>query len=506
MLFPMKRLFLAASAGALLLASVTACSGPGTSRDGTLTFAAPTAATTMDPDLLPLRQMSMYDTPVYDTLTALSHDETVQPRLATAWTSGKDAAGPYLDLTLRAGLKFPDGTPFTSRTVAANIARSQNLPKSTNRASLAGVQTQTLGDYKVRLHSANGVGALPRLFAGPTGMMISDKAIADKEDLSGQAAGIGPFTLKSVQPSRVVYAKTPGYWDPKAAAVDTLVIEYLADDAKLNAVRSGAIDVTILPNDMVKPAESAGYTVEQSLGAENYTFSINSAIKPFDDPRVREAVNLALDRARICTGLLHGNCEATGQIMGAGTTAFDPNLGLNKFPYDPERAKALVAEAGATGAHVDIATVAGNKTFEQLATILQQQLEAVGLKASVVPLAPPQVVSRFTQAKDIAIAFGATGNAFDPSESIERYVLPTGLYNPGKASVPGVAQLAAAAKMETDQTKRTEDYREISGMIDSSSFLIPVLTPKTAYVIAPYVTGWQMPWAPSFPDFRGVSG
>ncbi|MGW5383591.1 ABC transporter substrate-binding protein [Nocardia sp. NPDC003963] len=503
----MKRLALVAVTGMLTLGSSIACSvGPGMSADGTLTFAAPIAATTMDPDLLALRQMAVYAAPVYDTLTALGADEAVQPRLATAWQSGTDATGPYLDLTLRSDLQFADGTPFTADTVAANISRSQSLPGSANRASLTGVSTEPLGELKVRLRAARGVGALPRVLAGPAGMMISDKAIAESADLSRQSAGIGPFTLASVQPNRVVFEKTENYWDPGAAAVDTLEIVYLSDDAKLNAVRSEAVDVTVLPNDMVELAETAGYVVEQGLGTENYIFSINTSIEPFGDPRVREAVNLSLDRGRICTGLLHGNCEPTGQIMGAGTAAYDRGLGTDAFPYDPDRARALVAEAGAVGAHVDIATVAGNKTFEQLATILQQQLQSAGLQANVVPLAPPQVVGRFTAEKNVAIAFGGAGISHDPSESIERYVLPTGLYNPGGSEIPKVVELAAAAKRETDQGRRIEDYREISGLIGPGSFIVPVLTPKTAYVVAPHVTGWKMPWSPSFPDFRGVSG
>ena len=120
------------------------------------------------------------------------------------------------------------------------------------------------------------------------------------------------------------------------------------------------------------------------------------------------------------------------------------------------------------------------------------------------PLAPPQVVSRFTVDKDVAIAFGATGNAYDPSESVQRYVLPDGLYNPGGFKDENIIQAAAEALKETDQEKRTQIYRKMSAMIGPESFLAPILTPQTAYVISEDVTGWKAPWAPSFPSFRGV--
>ncbi|CAM3332654.1 ABC transporter substrate-binding protein [Nocardioides dubius] len=497
--------------GALALSVLTACGGgtgggSDSKADDKLVFAATFAHTTLDPDLMPLRHMQLYGAPAYDSLLFLDGDEEIQPMLATEWKAGEDATGPFLDLTLREGLTFDDGTPFTSATVAANVKRSQELEGSTNASVLAGVTVEETDETHVRLRNPAGVGALPRTLASIGGMMISDKAIADKVDLTETEAGIGAFNLKSVQPNRVVYEANPDYWDDSAAAVETLEITYLADDAKLNAVRSGEVDVTVLPEKLTKTAEDAGYKIVRSSGAENYTFSLNTTMKPFDDPRVREAAAISLDREAICEGVLEGACVTNGQVMGAGTKAFDKDLGLKNFPYDIERAKKLISEAGAKGAKVEIVTVAGNSVFEQLATVFQAQLKEIGLDAKVLPVAPPEVVSRFGIEKDVAIAFGAIGNAIDPSESLARYLLPGGLYNPGGYVMPEIVDLAAQGLKEPDQAKRVEIYRELSGKLPVDGLLIPMLTPTTAYVIGEHVEGWQDPWAPSFPTFRGVSG
>lgn len=481
-------------------------SAPAAQGDGKLVFAATFAQSTLDPDLMPLRQMWMYTAPAYDSLTFLDGNEEVQPMLATEWSTGSDASGPYLDFTLRDDATFADGTRFSAATVAANISRSQTLQGSTNAGLLRGVTVEETDATHVRLRSPNGVGALPRVLAGAAGMMISEKAIADAADLTTASAGVGPFVVDSVQPNRVVYKKAEGYWDADAAAVDTLEIQYLADDAKVNAVRSQDVDITILPERQVSIAEQSGYVIERAMGAENYTFSVNSTMKPFDDARVREAVNLSIDREAICEGVLSGACEPTGQFFSAGTKQYDKDLGLKNFPFDLAKAKSLVREAGATGAKVEITTVAGNSVFEQLATVFQAQLNEIGLAATVAPLAPPQVVGRFTVQKDIAIAFGATGNAFDPSESLGRYALPTALYNPGGFSVEAINTLAAEGLMESDQAKRDDIYRKLSAEVKPDGILIPIMTPETAYVIGPQVSGWETPWAPSFPNFRGVSG
>lgn len=501
-----RRMAIAAAAVLALTAACGPNEGGAKADDGVLKVGAAFAQTTLDPALLPLRQMAMYTAPLYDSLTFLASDESVEPLLATEWTPGSDGKGPYLDMTLRSGLAFPDGTPFTSKTVSANVKRSQTLKGSTNAPQLAGVTVEERGTDEVRFRAKDGVGALPRVLAGTAGQMISDKAVASGADLTRTAAGIGPFTLERVQANRVVYAANDKYWDKKAAAARTLEIDYLADDAKLNAVRSGDLDVAILPEKMVKPAETAGYKIERSLGSENYVFSFNTAMKPFDDIRVRRAVNLALDRDAICKGLLDGKCAPNGQFFGAGTKAYAEDIGLKLVGFDLAKAKSLVTEAGAAGAKVEIVTVAGNQVFEQLATIVQEQLKKIGLEATVSAVAPPQVVSRFTAEKNVAMAFGATGNAFDPSDTLDRYGLAKGLYNPGGLKNAEVEKLAGDALRETDQAERMKIYQKISGAVTESMLNVPVLTPETAYVIAPGVTGWKAPWAPSFPSFRGVKG
>lgn len=495
-------------ASAVLTLGLTAACGGGpasSSEDGVLKFGAVLAHTTLDPDLLPLAQMSSYVSPLYDSLTFLASDESVQPLLATEWETDEDDDGPYLDMTLREELSFSDETPFTADTVIANVERSQEVEGSTNAGDLAGTTVEAIDTHQVRFRNEDGVGALPRLLAGPAGMMISDRAIEDGTDLTEEAAGIGPFTLTNIQPNRVVYTASEDYWDEEAAGTETLEIQYMADDAKLNAIRSGELDLTILPQKMVPSAEDAGYETEHSLGAENYTFSFNTELEPFDDERVREAVSLSLDQQAICDGLLEGECVPTGQFFSAGSNAYNPDIELENFPFDMDRAQELITEAGAEGAEVEIVTVAGNQVFEQLATMVQGQLDEIGLDVSVTPVAPPQVVSRFTAEKDVAMAFGATGNAYDPSVTLTRYGLVDGLYNPGGLENPEVEELAREALMETDQEKRTEIYQEISGLFDASGLVTSVLTPESVYVISPDVEGWESPWAPSYPSFRGLS-
>lgn len=511
----MKRAFKLIGLAAATTLALSACSGTtengggaesAPEGDGKFVFAAPLAANTLDPDLMTVAQMAPYALTAYDSLLFLNPDETVSPLLAESYDFGEDDQGHYLELALQQGLTFEDGTEFTSRTVELNIERSQTIEGGTHQGVLGPVTVEVIDDYTVRLHHPDGVGHLPRMLSGHTGAMISDKAIEDGTDLTSTSAGIGPYKVESSEPNRVVYTQTENYWDPEAQGSESIEILYMADDAKLNAVRAGEVDVALLPPAMVSVGETAGYNIEIVTGAENYTFNFNTEMAPFDDPRVIEAMSLALDREAICDGLLDGYCEPNGQFFGAGTEAYDSEIGLSQAPYDMERAKQLIEEAGATGAKAEIVTVAGNQVFLQLAEVIQQQYNEAGLDITVSPVPPPQLVGRFTVEKNAAIAFGATGNSYDPWESVNRYGLPTGLYNPGGTVNDYLVEGAAAAMIETDQTKRNDIYREMSSKYIDSTHMVPVMTPQSLFAVAPHVEGWEDPWAPSFLSLRGVKG
>src|SRR5699024_12347904 len=165
-------------ASAVLTLGLTAACGGGpasSSEDGVVKFGAVLAHTTLDPDLLPLAQLSSYVSTLYDSLTLLAADEGVQPLLATEWETDEDDDGPYLDMTLREDLSFSDETPFTADTVIANVERSQEVEGSTNAGDLAGTTVEAIDTHQVRFRNEDGVGALPRLLAGTDGLMISDR-------------------------------------------------------------------------------------------------------------------------------------------------------------------------------------------------------------------------------------------------------------------------------------------------------------------------------------------
>lgn len=477
---------------------------PSGERSGELVLGMGFANSTMDPDLLPLQHMSTYLDPVYDALVRLDSEENPHPRLAESWEFGEDNGVPHLDVTLQDGLTFPDGAEFTAETVVANVERSVGLEGSTNAAWFAGVTVDVLDDLQVRFASEGGVGQLPRVLAGPAGMMISQTAIADEMDLTEGAAGIGPFTLASYEQNRLVYEANDDYWNPDDAAVDRIEIVYMPDDAMLNAVRAQEVDVTLLPVRMRPTIEEAGYETVSGPGDHGTFYVVNPDLPPFDDPRVREAVSLAIDREGFCASVWDGQCTPSGQFWGPNRPFYDPDIGIDDVPFDADAARDLVIEAGAEGANFEILTVAGIEWQQDIANYVSEQLRTIGLDPDVNPLPPPQLISSFAFEQNAAMTIGSSGLAFDPSVEVGRYLLPGGIYNVTDLTNDAISDLAAQGMLETDPDARNDIYREMSGLINEDRMIIPIVSQPKIYYLSPDVQGWTDPWGWQFVTLRGV--
>lgn len=505
-----KRLFLIVVTAVLALTaacgSTTGSGDGGRGGDGELVLGLSFGASTLDPDLMPIRLQWTYLDPVYDSLTRKAGDGSIEPSLATKWDGGSDDAGPYMDFTLRDGLTFPDGAPFSADTVIANVERSSTLEGSTNSPVFEGIDVEKIDETHVRFRSDDGVGAVPTLLSGPGGMMISQKAIADGTDLATTVEGIGPYRIGSMQPGRVVYEANEGYWDPEAIGTPTIVIEQMSDDARLNAVLSGDMDITNLPQRMMDTVENSGYTEDSTTGTQNFLFAVNPLIKPFDDPRVREALSLALNREEFCKNVWEGKCDAVGQFFAPGTQMFNEDVGMTMAPYDLDEAKKLIEEAGAAGTGFDLVINSGFDQMQDLAAYAQEQWAQIGIDANVTALAPTQAVSRFTVAKDAAVMLTASGLAFDPSTEVARTILPEGLYNVGQVGDAEVQGLAAQGVMETDFDRRMATYQKISADSMGNHLVIPLVSQYNTFAVSPEVGDWHQPWGLNFVSLRGVKG
>ena len=385
---PSRVLGVVLAAAALVL---TACGTSATSsgdgkidRDATLrlTYA---GVQSLDPALTPGSTAMLSNTwPVYDRLVQISEDGEYLPMLATKWTFSED--GKTLRLELRDDVTFSDGTPFTAETVKANVERYQSAPVSKAATSVID-SVDVVDEHTVDLHlAAPSRAVLAALTAAAPGIMISERAL-DNPDLGTKPVGSGAWEIDTFRPSEAVTYKRRtddgGMWDPETGKVARVEIAVRTTPSAYAAIRSGQVDVVLSNGDVrelqsgidqgtlkVRPLKNASTTA---------TVHLNQTVKPFDDVRVRQAVNHAINRKPLVEALVPTTTPRV-QPMASVVTGFDEALeGI--YPYDPAKAKQLLAEAGyPDGVEAGTFYVANYEPFPEAAQIVQADLAEVGIK------------------------------------------------------------------------------------------------------------------------------
>ncbi|WP_181781638.1 ABC transporter substrate-binding protein [Pseudonocardia pini] len=385
---------------AALLVVLCACGSPAPpAADPTLRVALNYAPTTVDPHTVSSPAAAItYLGPLYDRLTQIGPDLQVQPMLATAWTFAPD--GRSADFTLRADATFASGAPVDAAAVAASLDRALTVPGSTARAGLSMIEgVEVVDPATVRVRTTRPAADLPYALAGVEWSVI-DPAARERPDLDRVPAGSGPYTLGSlVADDRIVLHRREGYWDPAAQQVAHLEIVGVANDStRMNGLRSDEFDLMMTTAGQFDEVDAlgSGFTTHSYPPASTYTVFLNTARPHLSDPRVRQALNFAVDRASIDAFLLDGRCAPASQPLVA---VYPGHLEPPPVAYghDPARARALLAEAGVPeGTELRLLVPAGLSLYERIGAAVQAQFAEVGIRAVLEQQASAQIFASWT--------------------------------------------------------------------------------------------------------------
>jgi peptide/nickel transport system substrate-binding protein len=287
---------------------------------------------------------------IYDSLVGQDDAGVLVPRLATAWRYNVDLT--EFTLTLRKGATFHDGTKVDAAAVAANFARYKALG---SRAGTAIVDTvnriksvEVQGEDTVVLRLSEPNGQMPYLLATQGGMMISPAALtADAFGASLKPIGAGPYRVRAFDAAvRTVTDRFDGYWggiEGRPASMEHHFVPEAA--ARLNALRSGQINLALIDPRQIPDAKAAGLTVQVNEKDSVWDIYPNSGRPPMNNLKVRQAFMHALNRAEIADALGFGAAKATVQLYSEASPLYDKSLEA-MYPYHPAKARALLVEAG----------------------------------------------------------------------------------------------------------------------------------------------------------------
>ncbi|WP_158437843.1 ABC transporter substrate-binding protein [Naasia lichenicola] len=378
--------------GAVLVAAALAlagCSGTGSgtasesgAAGGTLTWGAILPLSSFSAQNASWANESPYLQPVYDTLFQADPDGTPQPNIATQWEYNADRT--VLDVTVRDDIKFTDGTSLDADAVTQNLLRFKEgtSPNANNLRNVEDVATIDTTHLEITLGAPDP--ALLTYLTQNAGLVESPAAF-DSPNIETVPVGSGPYIFnadETVVGSSYVYDANPDYWNPDAQHYAKFIVNVYSDPTSLlNAIQGGQVNATtVLDNSSLPQMEAAGFTANsaETTWAGLLLSDVNGTLTPaMADVRVRQAINYAFDRDALLKAVLGEYGTATTQIFGPPSSSFDESLD-DVYPYDPAKAKKLLAEAGyANGFTLTMPTapVIPDSAF----TLIASQLEAVGI-------------------------------------------------------------------------------------------------------------------------------
>lgn len=343
---------------------------------------------------------------LFNGLTKPGKDLQPSPDLAEDWTISDD--GLVWTFHLRKDVKWHDGEPFTAEDVRftfMDVVLNPDVAAGSRSHFHNVAEVVVVDDHTVEFHLSEPMASLPAYLAYNAGILPSH--VLKGTDVmnnagfnKGKPVGTGPFKLADyVSGQHVVLERFDDYFAGKPL-LDQIQYRVLPDaNTQLSQLLTGELSIVIVENasNVERLENEAGIRIDATPQLNYVWLAANTSREPFGDARVRQALSYALDRPAMIQNILRGyGREATGPISPALEHYYNPDV--TRYPYDPDRARALLAEAGwedtdgdgyveRNGQTLEVAlTVPKANIMEPLATLVQQYFEAVGVKTVMDPV------------------------------------------------------------------------------------------------------------------------
>ncbi|CRK57911.1 Peptide ABC transporter, periplasmic peptide-binding protein [Alloactinosynnema sp. L-07] len=393
---PSRRTILkGAFAGAVLLGA-PAC-GPGNAtgnasetprRGGNLRVVVSGASTTddvLDPHLAGSWGGGAVAKNVFDKLVAYNHDLTLRPRLAESLEPNAD--GTVWTVRLRKGVRWHDGKPLTADDVLWSVKRildpANKLPAAADLSMIDLAGSRKVDDTTVELRMTQPMADLGALLAGWYVYVVQNGT--NTFDKQHPPVGTGPFRFGDWAPGeRTTLLRNDSYWEDGKPYVDSVEIILAASaDARLNVFLSGAADIVHELSHVQGKTQQGNpaLTIHQSPVGTFQAFNMLIDREPFTDPRVREALRLAVDRKAIVDSVYFGYGEVGNDLYGKGAPNYADSI--PQRAYDPEKARALLREAGKENLTVTLHTSDATPGFVESALLFAEQAKKAGITIDV---------------------------------------------------------------------------------------------------------------------------
>ncbi|MGX7594292.1 ABC transporter substrate-binding protein [Planococcus plakortidis] len=445
---------------------------------------------------------------IYETLLEYDHNLELQPKLATEYSSSED--GLTWTFQLREGVKFHDGTDFNADAVVFNFERWMD-PENPYHEGDFPYYPFLYGGFKgddnhlIESVTATGEHELEIVLKRKTAPFLSYLAIsmfgiASPAAIEQYGAGIGenpvgtgPFKFEEWNRNNTItLSKNEEYWMDGKPYLDQVIYQVIPENsARLNALQTGEIDILDGMN-----ASDTGI-VENTDGIElikRPSFNIgymafNMEKEPFDDPLVRKAINMAIDKEEIVDAFYNGLADPATSPLPPSLWSHDESL--EKYDYNVEEAKKLLAEAGfEDGFTTELHTMSNPRPYlpepMKIAEAIQSDLAEIGITAEIVSSEWATYLEDTKNGKHSMAMYGWTGVMADPDNFLYPNLSKTNAEVPAQNIAfyksDEFTSLITEARETIDQDKRIELYQEAQQLFqeDAPWVMLAYTTPPLA--------------------------
>jgi ABC-type transport system substrate-binding protein len=443
---------------------------------------------------------------VFDGLTRFTPEAAVEPALAERWDVSPDGA--TYTFHIRRGVTFSDGSPLNARTVVASWQRALDPATKGGRAeplqpirgardfaagktkSVAGLSAPNDSTVVVQLEEPLGI--FPKLLAMPVAAVVPPNMSRDKP------VGSGPWKLVEWKhDDYLLFAKNETHWGgpPKADSLRARIIS--EPSTAVAEFESGNVDVLLIPASETQQWEDdeSKRGLLMSVPALQFVYiGINATRGPLRDARVRQAINLAIDRALIVKRLVSGRGRLAAGVIPPSLGGADTNRA--PYPFDAARAKQLLAAAGfPNGIDVEL-WVGSNPVYGRIAETVQAYLTQAGIRT--------KIVQRESAAAREAARNGQTDmilkDWYADYPDAENFLYPL-LHSANKGvggnvsffAHPEFDRIVSMARREPDEAKRNVLYRQADSLAFVEAPMVFLFFYNELYAVQRWLDGFKPP-------------
>ncbi len=429
---------------------------------------------------------------IFDNVVTRDDDGEIVPEIATEWEQVSDTE---MVLTIRDGVTFHDGEPLTPEDVVYSVERITDpefgSPQLGQFNSITGAEVT--GEHEVTLTTD---GAYPVLLAQLVKLSVVPEHVVEEvgaDAFNASPVGSGPYAFEAWNRGvDVTLTRNADYWG-ETGPFETAVFKAVPDAAtRVANLRAGTADLIVsLDSDLALQVENQPGVKVLTAPTERVGFmGMNTTRPPLDDPQVRRAAAMAIDREGIVQGILAGGEEAVGQL--ATPAHFGYVEGVEPIAYDPDEAARIVEETGAGDTPMEFAT---SPVFDQrIVQAIQQMLTDAGFDVSI-SLTDMSTYLQSARAPERTerpfLSFGRWSCACQDVDGVQFPLLHSSS-SWSRVDDPELDALLETGRSSLDDDERLEAYTQVQQIVQDNAYILPLYQ-----AVAIYGAAEPLQWQPT---------